>query len=119
LKSWKQLGWPVQLILAIVITLIAATTPELFILVDVGGVELAFGYLLIYFQSVRAMFRNGITRIKEELAVIRFVVGQSSLGDTRLFAANGLFSILFIMLSGSSLFWATLYFSGVFVQRLT
>jgi hypothetical protein len=65
MQDWKTLGLLKKTILTIIILIIAFFSPELMLFIDVGGIEMALSFLLLYYKPVIVWFQNKIEYIND------------------------------------------------------
>ena len=104
MNSWKELGLTKKIIVGAVIIVAASFAPELMILVDVGGIDLALGFLIFYFKPTIEWFKRTKQEVLDELQITRDVILNSALARPRVFTLNTMYCSLFLFMTGSLIF---------------
>jgi len=118
MSDWKNYSLIKKLLIGIAITLIALVSPELMIIMDFGGIELALSFLLLYFKPFIVWLEKQIQSITNILRLIKLTFERSSLIQQNVFLAHFTTSLLIMILSSSilismSTILPALYLGGV------
>ena len=114
--KFDELGWFKQTLIAIAILVTAAFAPELMLLVDLGGIDLALGFLLLYYKSLIAWFIHKKQQLIETLQIAKAVVINSALGKPKVFTVNMLCCTAFLLITGSTLLSYGLLAPALFIS---
>jgi hypothetical protein len=104
LKAWKKLNWIEKIILLLVAPLLAVWLPELMLFVDIGGLEMAIGFLLIYYKQVLVRFQNRIKEVEDFCSVINQIIINSSLMKPRVFLTHSAYGLVAMWFTGALVF---------------
>ncbi|MCC2604512.1 hypothetical protein [Planctobacterium marinum] len=99
--NWNNLNILQKLIVGFIILLIAATTPELMLLVDLGGIELAMTALVWYLRPVIAWMHLKCRRIKEVFFILQITLKRSAWCQPKVFVTQAAFSVTALFLTSS------------------
>ena len=120
MDNWKELSLTKKVILGSAIILAASFAPELMILVDVGGIELALTFLLFYFKPAIEWCKCKKQEIDEDLQIAKVIILNSALASPRILTLNTIYCSFFMLITGSllfsfSFFIPVLFVSGVYI----
>lgn len=111
--NWNNLNTLQKLFIGIIILVIAATTPELMLLVDVGGIELAMSALVWYLRPVITWFQVKYQEIKEAFFVFQLALNNSAWGQPKVFVTQAVFSVAALLLTSSIAFSVFFFLPGI------
>jgi len=99
--DWKSLNLFKKNLLTIIITLLAIMSPELMLFIDVGGIEMALSFLLLYYKPVIVWFQNKIDDINDFLSSCKHLIVNSSIIKTKVFISHSIAATLTMIFTGS------------------
>ena len=120
MDNWKELSLIKKIFVGAAILVLVSFAPELMILVDVGGIELAFGYLLVYYKPLIEWLRSKYQAIIEDLKIAREIFFSSALARPKVFTVNAIYCTVFMLMTGSvflsfGFFLPALFVSGIYI----
>jgi hypothetical protein len=118
MNDWNNYSWIKKIILGLVITLLAFTSPELMLLIDVGGIEMALSFLLFYYKPLINWFQNRIDIFEQYGLILKHITLNSSLMKPKVFLTHSIYSLVAMWFTGAIIFsmgfmLAALFVSGV------
>ena len=116
MDSWKELSLTKKILIGAAIIVAASFAPELMILVDVGGIELALGFLLFYFKPIVEWFMHKKQAIVEELQIAEDIILASALARPKVFTLNAVYCTVFMLVTCSFLFSFSFFLPALFVS---
>jgi len=116
MNSWKDLSLTKKIIFGALIIVATIFAPELMILVDVGGIDLAFGFLLFYYKPTIEWFKSKIYALKNNLQIARDIILNSALVRPKIFVVNAVYCGIFLLVTGSVLFSYGLFLPALFIN---
>jgi hypothetical protein len=118
MSSWNSLSLSKKIIIGTSIIAAAVVAPELMILVDVGGVDLALTFLLFYFKPAIEWFGYKKQQLIDEVVNVKTIVCNSALIKPKVFTFNTLYCSVFLLMSGSLIFSLCFYLPALLVNGL-
>jgi hypothetical protein len=125
MNKWKKFSLHKKITLSLLMLLLALSTPilalympEILIIIDFGGLELAVSYILLYFKSIISKFNQFLKSIKTALQIIHSSFENSLLINSNEYIQHQALSVLVMFVSGSIVwslfvFVPALYLGGV------
>ena len=98
-----------MLLLALSTPILALYMPEILIIIDFGGLELAVSYILLYFKSIISKFNQFLKSIKTALQIIHSSFENSLLINSNEYIQHQALSVLVMFVSGS-IVWSLFVF---------
>lgn len=116
MKNWEDLTFIQKALIGIGILAIAAFAPEIALLLQFGGIEVAFAFLLLAFQPLIIWFHRAFAQIKNitNLAIISIRHSQSA--SPRVFVLQATFCCLAFALTGSGVFAFSFFMPGMLLN---
>lgn len=109
MEYWNKLAtWQKVLVGALLIGA-AFIMPELMFFYDIGGMELMFGFAVMYLQSIKAYYHSKVAAFKQAIATFTIALSSTLVFDRRVFWVQASFCILVFGFTGS------LYLASLFV----
>jgi hypothetical protein len=118
MKKWKDLGLISQVIIGVLFFGAAIIMPELMFVIDLGGLELVFGFLVLYFNSIIAWFSHKLNAIKSVLKIAVEIVLNSSVAKPKILTVHAVYCALVLFGSGSLLFSMSFFFQGILINAV-
>ena len=116
--KWKDLGLLNQVIIGVLFFGAAIIMPELMFVIDLGGLELAFGFLVLYFNSIIAWFNHKLNKVKTVLNIVVGIVLNSSVAKPKTLTVHAVYCALVLFGSGSLLFSMSFFFQGILINAV-
>ncbi len=104
MKNWQELNLWQKLVFGALVLLAAMLSPELMLFIDVGGIELAFGFLVLYYKALIAWFELQLNRFKNFIKTWHTVLIHSALGRPRVLSFHAVYCALVFFVTGSLVF---------------
>ncbi len=104
MKNWQELNVWQKIVIGSLVMLAAIISPELMLFIDIGGIELAFSFLLLYYKTLIAWFELQITKCKTFLATFHTTLMNSVLGRPQFLTFHAAYCVLVFFVTGSLLF---------------
>jgi len=106
---WQNLSNIQKFLFIAVMCLVVPFAPEFIFLADIGGMELVFGFLVLYYKPITLRFQSLIERIKFELNICSIAFKNSSAVQPKVYFTQALFYSCALVVTGS------LIYSSVFL----
>ena len=98
LKVWQKLS-------VVLLALIASMMmPELMFIMDLGGIELVFSFMVLYYQSIIAWFDKKITALKTVVFILHTQFNNSLLSRPRVLFSHAVYCITVFSFTSSLMF---------------
>ena len=101
MRNWESLSLIQKVAIGLLITIAAAFAPELMMLVDFGGIELAFSYLLVYFKPLVVWLKHKVKVVSEHINISKVAFSNSALFQPKVFTTHAVFCSVAMVLTGS------------------
>jgi hypothetical protein len=118
MKDWKSFSLVKKITIGVVIIIFANLSPELMLFMDVGGIEMAFSFLLLYYKSLLDWFQKQIDSIKEFLLAFHQIIINSSLMSPRVYFTHSVYSLCAMWLTGAVVFSMVFMLPALFVTGM-
>jgi hypothetical protein len=120
MSNWKDLSLIQKVIIGLFIVAAAFAGPEMMILLDIGGIELAFTALFFYFKPLIVWLQSKIEWISIQVNIAKMAFLNSSVLKPKIFTTHALFCSVAMILTGSfvlsvSFFLPALLVNGILV----
>jgi hypothetical protein len=101
MNNWKDFSLIKKIIIGLLIAIVAIAAPEIMILVNLGGMEMTLGFLLLYYKSVFELLKT-----KQELVYIWLKVAYAAFMNSavlkpKMFTIQAIFCIVALSLTDS------------------
>lgn len=110
MEKWNELPTWQKIAIGALLIAAAFVMPELMFFYDIGGMELMFGFFVMYLQSIKAYVHSKITAIKESIEILVISLSSTIANDRKVFSIQVAFCITAFLLTGS------VYLSSLFVM---
>lgn len=95
---WKNLNAIQKFVIGAIILVFVIMMPELLPLMDVAGIELIFGFVVLNFKYIMSWLRTKYAHIKQIISLVTLAFTQSALGKPKTFICHaGVCSCVLIM----------------------
>lgn len=101
MKMWNNLNIIQKGIFIAVMCLVAPFAPEFILMSQVGGIELVFGFLVIYYKLVIVKVQSFIEQVKIELSICEEAFKNSASIQPKMYFTQALFYSCALVLTGS------------------
>ena len=114
--NWKELSLIKKILIGSAILAAAMIAPELMLIIDIGGIDLAFGALFLYYKPVFTWIKDKKQMVNEELKIAKNIIITSALSRPRIFTLNTAFCSAVILTTGSLLFSFSFLLPALFIS---
>jgi hypothetical protein len=101
MSNWKDLSLIKKVAIGLLIAVSAFAAPEMMMLLDFGGMELAFSFLLVYCKPFIVWLQPKINWIFAQISIAKVGFLSSALFQPRVFATQAVFCSIAMILTGS------------------
>ncbi len=116
MKNWEDFTFIQKAAIGISIVLVAAFAPEIALLVQFGGIEVAFAFLLVAFQPIMTWLNRFYAHIKNTASVAVISLRHSNSAKPSVFALQATFCCLALALTGSGIFAFSFFMPGMLLN---
>jgi|GEM_PF-3946628 len=118
MSYWKEFSLYKKIIIGTFIFGAALVMPELMILLDVGGIDMTIGMIMVYYKPIIDWCRIQKQRLVENILLAKNIISESALVKPRVFAANALYCSLFIVVTGWSFVSFSFFVPALFINSI-
>ncbi|WP_448563301.1 hypothetical protein [Thalassotalea ganghwensis] len=118
MNQWKELTTFQKALVGLFIFAAALAGPEMLFLLDMGGIELAFGALVVYFNPLILRCQQLYRRARLELQILKSSVLSSSLLKPRVFTTHAAFCVIALTLTSSYIFAVSFFLPAILVNGM-
>ncbi len=118
MKKWQDLSVISRILFGVLFLAAAMIMPELMFIIDLGGLELVFGFLILYFKAIVTWFGYKLEKVKSVLNVFIDIVMNSSVAKPKTLSVHAVYCVLVLFGSGSLLFSMSFFFQGMLVSAV-
>ena len=118
MKDWKYYSRIKKFIIGIFVIFLALLSPELMLFIDVGGIEMAFSFLLVYYKTFFDWAQKRINWFVEFFTVIKYIIYNSSIMNPKVFISHSIYSLFVMWFTGAILFSFGCVLPALFVTRI-
>ena len=90
-------------------------SPELMLFIDIGGMELVFGFLTLYYQNIIVWFERKIMAMKAFISITQTVLTNSVLGQSKVLSFHAVYCTVVFSMTGSLLFSMSFFTPALFI----
>jgi len=101
---WGNLSNTQKFLFIAVMCLVVPFAPEFIFMSEIGGIELVYGFLVLYYKPVFIRVRSVIERVKFELEICSTAFKNSSATQPKVYFTQALFYSCAFVVSGSMLY---------------
>jgi hypothetical protein len=121
MRNWNDLSLIQKLLIGLFIAVAAFAGPEMMFLIDIGGIELAFGALVMYLKPLITWLQPKINGLYSQVNIIKIGFLNSALFQPKVFTTHAIFCSVAMILTGSfvlsvGFFLPALLANGMLVQ---
>ncbi len=116
MNRWKDLNFLYKVIIGALLLAGAFIMPELMFVLDIGGLEMAFGFLVLYYKSILTWFEHKLDSIRSILNTVFDVLINSSVATPKTFSVHAVYCVLVLFGSGSLLFSMSFFCHGILIK---
>lgn len=116
MKNWEELSLFQKLIIGFAIIAVAVLAPEIAMLLQFGGIEVAFTFLLFCLKPALDVIQNWYTKFERIAATVVISWRHSASAKPSVFAIQASFCLLAIAMTGSSFFAVSFFMPGLILN---
>ena len=118
MKNWEGLTFVQKALVGICIVAVAAFAPEIALLLQFGGIEVAFAFLLVAFQPFSAWLQRTYVQLRNIMSIAAISIRQSNSTKPSVFALQASFCCLALALAltGSGVFAFSFFMPGMLLN---
>ncbi|MEG3768884.1 hypothetical protein [Alteromonas sp. 14N.309.X.WAT.G.H12] len=109
MKNWEDLTLLQKAIFGVAIVGVALLAPEIAMLVQFGGIEIAFAFLAMYLMPMIRHINNAYSKLNESIKIAVISIQNSASAKPKVFAVQAMFCCTAFLFTGSVAF-ATIFF---------
>jgi hypothetical protein len=113
---WKNLSNIQKFLFIAVMCLIVPFAPEFIFLADIGGMELVFGFLVLYYKPMIIRVQSTINRIKFELEIFSIAFKNSSIFQPKVYFTQALFYSCALVVTGSVIYSSVFFLPALMLN---
>lgn len=108
MHSWKNLSSWQRALISIVVLSAVVVMPELLPLIDIGGIELIFGFIVLNYKNAMYWLKGKLTQLKTLIDILTHALLTSAICRLKNFIIHGAACSLALFVTGSLLFSTSL-----------
>ena len=101
MSNWNELSLIQKVLVGIFIIAAAFAGPEMMFLLDIGGIELAFGALFMYFKPLIVWVEPKVNWVSSQINTMKVGFLNCALFQPKLFTTHAVFCSVAMVLTGS------------------
>jgi hypothetical protein len=118
MRHWNELSVIQKIFIGLFIAAAAFAGPEMVFLLDMGGIELAFGALFIYFKPLIVWVQSKIKWLSSQLNMTKIAFLNSALFQPKVFTTHAVFCSVAMLLTGSFILSVGFFLPALLVNSL-
>lgn len=103
-KNWEDLTFSQKCVVGIVLLALALLAPEFAMLIQFGGIEVAFAFLLLYLKPTLMWLQAKYSKLENQLFTAYLSLTQSASTQPSVFITQATFCCAALALTGSMAF---------------
>lgn len=118
MKNWEDLSLLQKLAVGLCIIAIGIIAPEIAMLLQFGGIEVAFAFLLFFFRPALIWLQHHYRIMQDALSLALVTLRQSASARPAVFGCQAVFCVAALMLTGSVIFASGFFMPGLLFNNL-
>jgi hypothetical protein len=118
MSNWKVLSLLQKVVLGLLIIVTAAVAPEMVLLLDFGGIELAFSFLLLYYKPLYIWLQSKFHWAYSQIKLVCVVFFNSGLFQPKVFTTHAAFCLVAMLVTGSLVLSVGLFLPAMLVNGM-
>ncbi len=118
MRNWKDLSLIQKVVIGLLIAVSAFAAPEMMMLLDFGGMELAFGFLLVYCKPFIVWAQPKINWVSSQINITKVGFLNSALLQPKVFTTHAVFCSVAMILTGSLVLSVGLFLPALLANGL-
>ena len=106
---WQNLSRIQKIFFVVLVSLAVPFAPELIFIADLGGIELVFSFLVLYYKPLLLKIQLLYNKAKSKALLCSTAFKSSALYQPKVFSVQAVFSCATLLLTGSVLY-ASIFF---------
>ena len=117
---WQNLSSIQKFLFVAIMCVIVPFAPEFILMADIGGIELVFSFLVLYYKPIIMKVQSAIERVKFEISICSYALKNSSAVKPKVYITQAVFYSCAFIVSGSIIYSSVfllpaMVFNGVLV----
>ena len=113
---WKNLNVLQKFLFITAICLVVPFAPEFIFLADLGGIELVFGFLMLYYQPIIIRIQSAVKHVQLQFTICINAIKNSAAVQPKVYFVQALFYSCAIVVSGSILYSSMFFLPALFLN---
>jgi hypothetical protein len=101
MRNWNDLSLIQKLLIGLFIAFAAFAGPEMMFLIDIGGIELAFGALVMYFKPLIIWLQPKLNWLYSQIKITKVGFLNSAIFQPKVYTTHAVFCSVAMILTGS------------------
>ena len=118
MKDWQSLSLLKKIGVGLVIVILANLSPELMLFMDVGGIEMAFSFLVLYYKQFLIRLQSWFQEVQNFCFAVNQVIINSSLMKPKVFIAHSTYGLFAMWFTGAIVFSMGFMLPALFVSSM-
>ena len=113
---WKDLSNIQKFLFIAVMCLVVPFAPEFIFLADIGGMELVFGFLVLYYKPIIMRVQSAIEHLKFELEICSTAFKSSLAFKPKIYFTQALFYSCAVVVTGSVIYSSVFFLPALMLN---
>ena len=113
---WKDLSNIQKFLFIAAMCLIVPFAPEFIFIADLGGIELVFGFLVMYYKPLIVRVQSVIAQIKFELNICSTAFKSSSVFKPKVYFTQAIFYSCALVVTGSVIYSSVFFLPALMLN---
>jgi len=118
MSNWNELSLIQKIFVGLFIGAAAFAGPEMMFLLDIGGIELAFGALFMYFKPLIVWLQPKLNWLSSQINIIKVGFIKSAFFQPKVFTTHAVFCSVAMVLTGSFILSVGFFLPALFVNGM-
>ena len=118
MRNWRVLSLIQKVILGLLILVAAAIAPEIVLLLDFGGIELALSFLLLYYKPLYLWLQSKFHWVYSQIKLFCIIFFNCGLFQPKIFTTHAVFCLVAMFVTGSLAFSVGLFLPAMLVNGI-
>ena len=116
MSMWKNLSTIQKGIFIALMCLVVPFAPEFILMSEIGGIELVFSFLVLYYKPVILKVQSFIEQVKLELNICAIAFKKSSSVQPRMYFTQALFYSFALAVTGSVIYSSVFFLPALMLN---
>jgi hypothetical protein len=113
---WKNLNTIQKGIFITLMCLVVPFAPEFILMSEIGGIELVFSFLVLYYKPVILKIQSCIERVKVEFSICNVAFKNCSLVQPKVYFTQALFYSCALVVTGSVIYSSVFFLPALMLN---